>query len=54
MEEGGATAFIGAGIAATPVKGSAVLWYNLKRSTEIDGYSLHAACPVILGEKWSK
>ena len=52
VEEGGKTAFPLAGVAATPVKGSAVYWYNLLSSGEIDERTYHGACPVILGEKW--
>ena len=54
VEQGGKTAFPLAGVAATPEKGSAVFWYNLWSSGELDERTLHGACPVILGEKWGK
>jgi prolyl 4-hydroxylase len=50
--QGGGTAFPQSGIATVPLKGSAVLWYNMLRSGEVDDFSWHGACPVILGEKW--
>ena len=43
-----------AGVATPPIKGSAVLWFNLDRASELDEMTWHASCPVILGEKWSK
>jgi prolyl 4-hydroxylase len=49
---GGYTSFTNVGIAARPMKGSAVFWFNLYE----DGYtdepvSQHGGCPVILGRK---
>ncbi|KAJ4801222.1 2-oxoglutarate (2OG) and Fe(II)-dependent oxygenase superfamily protein [Rhynchospora pubera] len=35
-----------------PVKGDAVLFYNLKPDAVPDPLSLHASCPVIQGKKW--
>lgn len=35
-----------------PVKGDAVLFYNLKPDAVPDPLSLHASCPVIKGKKW--
>ena len=32
--------------------GSAVLWFNLMQSGEIENLMRHATCPVIAGEKW--
>ena len=52
VERGGNTAFPMAGVAAKPVKGSAVYWYNLLSSGERDNRTWHGACPVVLGEKW--
>lgn len=36
-----------------PVKGDAVLFYNLHPNGVPDPKSLHASCPVLKGEKWS-
>jgi len=52
VEYGGSTVFIQPGIAARPIKGSAVFWYNLLPSGEGDARTLHAACPVLTGVKW--
>ncbi len=41
-----------AGITVFPEKGSAVWWYNLRRSDRPDYFTQHAACPVLLGHKW--
>ncbi len=49
---GGATVWPNAGITVFPEKGSAVWWYNLRRSDIPDQYTMHAACPVLLGQKW--
>jgi prolyl 4-hydroxylase len=56
-EAGGETAFPKApssagGIKVTPVKGDAVLFYNLLEDGNGDDLSLHAALPVFRGEKW--
>ena len=55
-QAGGETAFpkagTGGGIKVTPVKGDAVLFYNLLEDGNADDLSLHAALPVWRGEKW--
>uniref|UniRef100_H2YXY8 procollagen-proline 4-dioxygenase n=1 Tax=Ciona savignyi TaxID=51511 RepID=H2YXY8_CIOSA len=53
VEEGGGTAFVRAGVAAKPIKGSAVFWYNMYPSGDIDIRTFHGACPVIIGNKWA-
>ena len=34
--------------------GSAVWWFNTKSDSVPDPETKHAACPVLLGQKWSK
>nr|CAD2203875.1 unnamed protein product [Meloidogyne enterolobii] len=35
-----------------PTKNDALFWYNLWRSGKGDMRTRHAACPVLLGDKW--
>jgi prolyl 4-hydroxylase len=49
---GGATVWPNAGISVFPKKGSAAFWYNIRTSDIPDQYTMHAACPVLLGQKW--
>ncbi|KAM4716004.1 prolyl 4-hydroxylase subunit alpha-1-like isoform 1-T2 [Anableps anableps] len=52
VHAGGATVFTDIGAAVQPKKGSAVFWFNLYPSGEGDYRTRHAACPVLLGNKW--
>lgn len=52
VQAGGATVFTDIGAALKPKKGSAVFWYNLFPSGEGDYRTRHAACPVLVGNKW--
>uniref|UniRef100_A0A3Q2TN96 procollagen-proline 4-dioxygenase n=1 Tax=Fundulus heteroclitus TaxID=8078 RepID=A0A3Q2TN96_FUNHE len=52
VQAGGATVFTDIGAAVKPKKGSAVFWFNLYPSGEGDYRTRHAACPVLLGNKW--
>ncbi|KAH9488181.1 hypothetical protein Btru_064867 [Bulinus truncatus] len=49
---GGATVFPLLNLTVTPLKGSAVLWYNLQADGTTDNRMIHGACPVLLGDKW--
>lgn len=40
-------------LAAKPKKGNAVLFHSIKPSGELERRSMHTACPVIKGVKWS-
>lgn len=52
VEAGGATAFIYGNFSVPVVKNAALFWWNLHRSGEGDGDTLHAGCPVLVGDKW--
>ena len=51
---GGATVFPQIETVLWPQKGSAAFWYNLHPNGEGDSLTRHAACPVLLGEKWGE
>ncbi|CAH1793743.1 unnamed protein product, partial [Owenia fusiformis] len=51
VEAGGATVFPYAKVHVPAVKGAAAFWFNVKRSGENDVRTLHAGCPVVLGQK---
>ncbi|ODN01935.1 Prolyl 4-hydroxylase subunit alpha-2 [Orchesella cincta] len=52
VEKGGRTAFPLLGFYVKPVKNSAVLWYTNLKNGDVDERTIHAACPVIAGQKW--
>lgn len=52
VKSGGATVFTNIGQAVQATKGDAVFWYNLMHDGSGDYLTRHAACPVLLGEKW--
>jgi prolyl 4-hydroxylase len=52
VEQGGATVFTGLKIGVWPKKGSALFWHNLHRTGEGDYRTMHAGCPVLVGNKW--
>jgi prolyl 4-hydroxylase len=52
IEKGGYTAFPYVKTRIPPIKNGAAFWYNLNPLGVGDSYTKHAACPVILGEKW--
>nr|CAD2192638.1 unnamed protein product [Meloidogyne enterolobii] len=51
-EKGGFTIFNQIKTIAKPTKHDALFWYNLWRSGKGDIRTMHAACPVLLGDKW--
>lgn len=52
VEEGGETYFPEVDQKVSPVKGDALLFYNVLPDGGVDRMSLHASLPVIAGEKW--
>ncbi|XP_069496242.1 prolyl 4-hydroxylase subunit alpha-3 isoform X2 [Ambystoma mexicanum] len=52
VEVGGSTAFIYANFSVPVIKNAALFWWNLRRNGEGDGDTLHAGCPVLIGDKW--
>lgn len=54
VQYGGCTVFTntGPGVLVKPEKGSGVFWYNLLRNGKGNPKTQHAACPVVLGQKW--
>ena len=49
---GGATVWPYLGVNVFPEKGSAVWWFNTRSDSVPDIETKHAACPVLLGQKW--
>ncbi|KAF6724905.1 Prolyl 4-hydroxylase subunit alpha-3 [Oryzias melastigma] len=54
VEAGGSTAFIYANFSVPVLKKAAVFWWNLHRNGRGDADTLHAGCPVLIGDKWGK
>ncbi|XP_029963479.1 prolyl 4-hydroxylase subunit alpha-3 [Salarias fasciatus] len=52
VEAGGSTAFIYANFSVPVVERAAIFWWNLHRNGEGDEDTLHAGCPVLIGDKW--
>ncbi|XP_034664557.1 prolyl 4-hydroxylase subunit alpha-2-like isoform X1 [Drosophila subobscura] len=52
VDSGGATIFPYINVSVRPTKGSAVLWYNLDNTGEINAKAMHAGCPVVVGSKY--
>ncbi|MED6293456.1 Prolyl 4-hydroxylase subunit alpha-3 [Characodon lateralis] len=52
VEAGGSTAFIYANFSVPVVKKAAIFWWNLHRNGQGDEDTLHAGCPVLIGDKW--
>lgn len=51
-DAGGATVWPYAGISVVGQKGSALFWHNTYSSDIPDEFTMHVACPVLLGQKW--
>ncbi|XP_048758000.2 prolyl 4-hydroxylase subunit alpha-1-like isoform X1 [Ostrea edulis] len=52
VDAGGATVFPYIGVKLFPEKGAAAFWYNLYRNGDGIYNTRHAACPVLVGQKW--
>ncbi|KAG5837563.1 hypothetical protein ANANG_G00240670 [Anguilla anguilla] len=52
VEAGGSTAFIYANFSIPVVENAALFWWNLHRNGQGNGDTLHAGCPVLVGDKW--
>uniref|UniRef100_A0A8C6TFG5 Prolyl 4-hydroxylase subunit alpha-3 n=1 Tax=Neogobius melanostomus TaxID=47308 RepID=A0A8C6TFG5_9GOBI len=52
VEAGGSTAFIYANFSVPVDEKAAIFWWNLHRNGEGDVDTLHAGCPVLVGDKW--
>ncbi|XP_078483520.1 prolyl 4-hydroxylase subunit alpha-1-like [Ciona intestinalis] len=53
VEYGGNTPFVYQEVVAEPIKGSAIFWYDIFTDGSADERTEHAACPVVLGNKWA-
>ena len=47
-------AFLVAELYPVGFQGSAAFWYNLKANGDGDDSTRHAACPVLVGNKWGE
>ncbi|XP_012695400.1 prolyl 4-hydroxylase subunit alpha-3 [Clupea harengus] len=52
VEAGGSTAFIYANFSVPVVQNAALFWWNLHRNGQGNRDTLHAGCPVLVGDKW--
>lgn len=52
VKAGGSTIFPQLNLNVEPIKGSAVIWFNLHKNRTIDTRTAHMGCPVLLGSKW--
>ncbi|TNN33597.1 Prolyl 4-hydroxylase subunit alpha-3 [Liparis tanakae] len=52
VEAGGSTAFIYANFSVPVTEKAAIFWWNLHRNGQGDADTLHAGCPVLIGDKW--
>ena len=54
VEYGGSTVFPMLDVAVRPQKGSMLVWHNLYRNGTGNFQTMHASCPIVIGQKWSK
>uniref|UniRef100_A0A8C5LYI3 procollagen-proline 4-dioxygenase n=1 Tax=Leptobrachium leishanense TaxID=445787 RepID=A0A8C5LYI3_9ANUR len=52
VDMGGSTAFIYANFSIPVIKNAALFWWNLRRNGAGNEDTLHAGCPVLIGNKW--
>ena len=52
VEIGGNTVFPQVDLSIKPIKGSALLWFNISPRMHFDSRLLHIGCPVVYGNKW--
>nr|XP_046245498.1 prolyl 4-hydroxylase subunit alpha-3 isoform X3 [Scatophagus argus] len=52
VEAGGSTAFIYANFSVPVIEKAAIFWWNLHRNGQGNADTLHAGCPVLVGDKW--
>ncbi|KAF7653277.1 hypothetical protein LDENG_00085230 [Lucifuga dentata] len=52
VQAGGSTAFIYANFSVPVVERAGIFWWNLRRNGRGDADTLHAGCPVLVGDKW--
>ena len=48
---GGGTIFPYAGLSVFPERGDGTIWYNIYKNGDMDSFSTHMACPVLIGNK---
>ena len=53
VEYGGSVSFWDIGLAVKPIKGSAIMWYNLLPDGNVDTRVGMSHCPVFIGSKWT-
>ncbi|XP_034484473.1 prolyl 4-hydroxylase subunit alpha-3 [Drosophila innubila] len=52
VQLGGFTSFPLLNMGVQPKKGAALMWHNVNNAAESDKRMLHAACPVLQGNRW--
>lgn len=52
VEQGGDTVFPYINASVPPQRGAALFWHNFHEDGHPDYSTRHAACPVVVGNKW--